>query len=86
MASPPTYGSQCTPSLARASCIGSYLSRCAVSCAYALIVPRPRAVRSAVSSSSETGATFLSSYMYMHNFQTKKRFCDDPIADFVDFQ
>ena len=44
---------------------GSYLSRCTISCAFALIRTWQRALKSVVSSSSETGATSPPSYICM---------------------
>ena len=55
--------------------VGSYLSRCTVSCAFALIVTWQRALRSVVSSSSETGATSPSSYMCMHSVSLARASC-----------
>jgi len=45
----------------------SHVSRDLVACAYALIVTMLRALRSEVSSSSETGGTFPLSYMCIHS-------------------
>jgi len=45
----------------------SYVSHCPVACAYALIVTMMRALRSVVSSSSETGGTFPPRYMCIHS-------------------
>jgi len=42
--------------------LGSYLSPCTVACVFTLIVTWQRALRSVVSSSSETGATSQPSY------------------------
>jgi len=58
----------CTVCVLRAPAVlESYVSRRPIACAYALIVTMLRALRSVVSSSSETGGTFPPSYMCMHS-------------------
>jgi len=55
--------------------LGSYLNRCTVSCAFALIRTWQRALRSVVSSSSETGATSPPSYICMHSVSLARASC-----------
>jgi len=55
--------------------LGSYLSCCTVSCAFALIRTWQRALRSVVSSSSETGATSSPSYICMHSVSLARASC-----------
>ena len=55
--------------------LGSYLNRCTVSCAFALIRTWQRALRSVVSSSSETGATSPPSYICRHSVSLARASC-----------
>jgi len=58
------------------SCLpGSYLSRCTVSCEFAFIRTWQHALRSVVSSSSETGTTSPLSYKCMYSVSLARASC-----------
>jgi len=66
----------CTVWVLRAPAVlGSSLRRCAVSCAFALIVNMLRALRSVYSNSSQTGATSQPSYVCVHSVCLARASC-----------